>query len=214
MKLSNIAMTAFALPSLTSALITDFVGLGRLIAKNASYTPYPAPMAKAGCVTDEFLWTLNTNKCGIFYGYRHKFDRHVRQTQYVFKSRNGLCGLGSKKKVVCGRWVGEGLGPLNGTDNGKGVFDLNVALDAPKVLEEGNWLAIDNTDFADGTNDLRFREGVDNIYFLMWWTDRLPTDERDVTIWNNVDDEHPLENVTLDHYDIGARLVWNTMEVN
>lgn len=207
MKFLIISLGVLNLLSFASALASDFIGLGRLVAKNASYALYPSDIRVAGCITDDFLWTINRNKCGIFHGTRAQYWSSVQSYQYVLKSRHGACGLGSQNRVVCGRWGGD-----NGTDDQRGVFDLPVAPDAPHVMNWGSWLAINNTEFPDGTNELRFREK--GSYFLMWWSDGMPTGERDVSIWNNVDDAHPVENVTLNQYDVGARLVWNTLEID
>lgn len=131
-----------ALLSIVDALPNDYLGLGHLIAQNASYTFYPEQIKTAGCISNSFSWTLDKTQCGTFYSQRGKFYKRPGHYQYVLKSQNGLCGLGEKDRVVCGRWAGEGLGPLNGTDDGKGASGREIPEGAPRVLKEGSWWAV------------------------------------------------------------------------
>lgn len=58
-------------------------------------------------------------------------------------------------------------------------------------------------------NELRFTAA--DMSFQKWWSDGHPTAARDASLWNNIDDEHPVVNVTLNQYDVGARIFWEAV---
>lgn len=133
-------LLAIYLPSALAAL-EDFRGFGELRAQNMSFNGYGFGDGRdKGCITDEFTWTLRPSRCGRFFAFRKglKFSNQYGNSTYVvLESRNGVCGLGKKDRVACGKWVGEAAGPLEGRDR-----KVGGGVEKDEVLKEGKWFAV------------------------------------------------------------------------
>jgi hypothetical protein len=87
-----------------------FVGEGRIITRNASVSntaecyssPECAPLV--GCITDDFHWTIDENRCGSFVGAvtGETFNGWDGQWLHQLSTAKGQCGLGIGGQVVCG----------------------------------------------------------------------------------------------------------------
>ena len=88
-----------------SALASDFTGLGHLLARNASYALYPSDIKLAGCITDNFLWTLNKTNCGLFHGSKGNTCMWFPRTNMFSKVGMGYVGWVTRT----GSFVGGGL---------------------------------------------------------------------------------------------------------
>ncbi|KAF2001265.1 hypothetical protein P154DRAFT_596897 [Amniculicola lignicola CBS 123094] len=209
--LAPIIFTA-SLP-LTLAAPKDFKGLGHMIAQNMTFNGYGFGDGRdKGCITDSFEWTLNKTTCGIFSASRKGLkysDQFGNSTYVVLKSRNGICGLGKKQKVVCGKWAGEGPGPLNGRDDDKASLGGNILADAAEVLTEGKWFAHDSNPIDSRGNWLNWEPVA---FGKMWFTNFTPTAEKDSSIWNNLDETEPEQGILLDPYTYGVMMYWDSLE--
>ncbi|KAH7109432.1 hypothetical protein B0J11DRAFT_601624 [Dendryphion nanum] len=226
MKLTSI-VTLASLAILPVPAICDshpgFSGLGYFFALNYTYWDGLGIPRTAGCLNDDFEWTLTSNarkprnstdfsRCGLFNATRGKWIQPgAGHYQYVYKSRKGICGLGENQRVVCGRWEGQGLGPLNGTDDGKGSLGDEVRRDAKKVLNETWWwFGFGDTLEPSSGVWLRWklwpleRYGGQEKFF----TDGMPIKDSNSSVWNNLATEQPEPGVQLVWNDVGIRIYW------
>jgi hypothetical protein len=113
--LYSILLPLFCLIQLTAGQFPSapirFIGEGRIIARNVSAANTNSCFSGAecgpplGCISDNFHWTLDTKRCGSFFGIAtgELFNGWEGQWMHNLSSAHGPCGLGKGKQVVCGQ---------------------------------------------------------------------------------------------------------------